>query len=110
MLTWEAAYARAFQLQTSADGATWTTIYSTTTGTGGTQSLTVSGSGRYLRMYGTARGTAYGYSLWELAVNTTGGGTGEPPVDTTDPRNPNLGPNVFVFDPSHADRRPSRVD
>ncbi|RAO54715.1 Beta-glucosidase [Micromonospora saelicesensis] len=100
VLTWEAAYARAFQLQTSADGATWTTIYSTTTATGGTQSLTVTGSGRYLRMYGTARGTAYGYSLWELAVNTTGGGTGEPPVDTTDPRNPNLGPNTFVFDPS----------
>ncbi|MGQ5261505.1 discoidin domain-containing protein [Micromonospora sp. ZYX-F-536] len=99
VLTWEAAYARAFQLQTSADGTTWTTIYSTTTGTGGTQTLTVAGSGRYLRMYGTVRGTAYGYSLWELAVNTTGGTT-EPPVDPTDPRNPNLGPNTFVFDPS----------
>ncbi|MBG6104945.1 hypothetical protein IW249_005359 [Micromonospora vinacea] len=99
VLTWEAAYARAFQLQTSADGATWTTVYSTTTATGGTQSLTVAGSGRYLRMYGTARGTAYGYSLWELAVNTTGG-TSEPPVGTTDPYNPNLGPNTFVFDPS----------
>ncbi|MFG2049075.1 discoidin domain-containing protein [Micromonospora sp. NPDC048935] len=99
VLTWEAAYARAFQLQTSADGATWTTIYSTTTATGGTQSLTVSGSGRYLRVYGTARGTAYGYSLWELAAHTTGG-TSEPPVDGTDPRNPNLGPNTYVFDPS----------
>ncbi|MFG3556173.1 discoidin domain-containing protein [Micromonospora sp. NPDC047557] len=99
-LTWEAAYARAFQLQTSADGSTWTTIYSTTTATGGTQSLTVTGSGRYLRVYGTARGTAYGYSLWELAVNTTGGGTTEPPVGTTDPYNPNLGPNTYVFDPS----------
>ncbi|MBQ0901039.1 discoidin domain-containing protein [Micromonospora sp. U21] len=99
VLSWEAAYARAFQLQSSADGNTWTTIYSTTTGTGGTQTLAVTGSGRYLRMYGTARGTGYGYSLWELAVNTTGG-TSEPPVDTTDPRNPNLGPNTFVFDPS----------
>jgi hypothetical protein len=67
-LDWETAYATAFQIQTSADGSTWTTIYSTTTGTGGTQSLNVSGSGRYIRMYGTARATPYGYSLWEFQV------------------------------------------
>ncbi len=60
VLNWEAAYATAFQIQTSADGSTWTTIYSTTTGTGGAQALTVSGSGRYIRMYGTARATPYG--------------------------------------------------
>jgi len=67
-LNWEAAYATAFQLQTSADGTNWTTIYSTTSGTGGTQTLSVSGTGRYLRMYGTARATQYGYSLWEFQV------------------------------------------
>jgi hypothetical protein len=44
------------------------TYYSTTTGTGGTQTLSVSGTGRYLRMYGTVRGTGYGYSLWEFQV------------------------------------------
>ena len=27
-------------------------------------------------MYGTARGTQYGYSLWEFDVYTTGGGGG----------------------------------
>ncbi|MCP2329101.1 beta-glucosidase-like glycosyl hydrolase [Hamadaea flava] len=75
-LSWEAAYATAFQVQVSADAATWTSIYSTATGTGGSQSLTVTGTGRYLRMYGTARGTGYGYSLWEFTVNTTGGGDG----------------------------------
>ncbi len=78
-LNWEAAYGRAYQIQTSADGATWTTIYSTTTGAGGVESLAVAGTGRYIRLYGTARGTPYGYSLWELAVNGTpgsgGGGT-----------------------------------
>ena len=67
-LAWEAAYGKAFQIQTSPDGTTWTTIYSTTTGTGGTQALPVSGTGRYVRMYGTARGTVYGYSLWEFEV------------------------------------------
>jgi hypothetical protein len=77
-LDWEAAYATAFQIQTSNDAATWTSIYSTTTGTGGTQNLSVSGSGRYIRMYGTTRATPYGYSLWEFQVFTTGGGTGSP--------------------------------
>ena len=67
-LDWETAYATAFQIQVSPDGTTWTTIYSTTAGTGGTQSLTVSGTGRYIRMYGTARATQYGYSLWEFQV------------------------------------------
>ncbi len=71
VLDWENAYATAFQLQTSADGSTWTTVYSTTTGTGGTQTLNVTGSGRYIRMYGTARATQYGYSLWEFGVHTT---------------------------------------
>jgi beta-glucanase (GH16 family) len=67
-LNWEAAYASAFQIQTSNDGANWTTIYSTTTGTGGNQTLNVSGSGRYVRMNGTQRATAYGYSLYEFQV------------------------------------------
>ena len=67
-LNWEAAYATAFQIQTSPDGTNWTTIYSTTSGTGGTQTLSVSGTGRYIRMYGTARATPYGYSLWEFGV------------------------------------------
>jgi len=70
-LNWETAYGKAFQIQTSANNSTWTTIYSTTTGTGGTQNLTVTGTGRYIRMYGTARGTQYGYSLWEFQVYGT---------------------------------------
>jgi hypothetical protein len=67
-LYWESAYAKAFQIQVSSDGVNWTTIYSTTTGTGGTQVLSVSGTGRYVRMYGTVRATGYGYSLWEFQV------------------------------------------
>jgi hypothetical protein len=68
VLYWENAYGKAFEIQTSNDNSTWTTIYSTTTGTGGTQTLNVTGSGRYIRMYGTVRGTGYGYSLWEFQV------------------------------------------
>ena len=79
-LSWETAYATAFQIQVSTDGTAWTSIYSTTTGTGGTQTLAVTGTGRYLRVYGTARATQYGYSLLELAVQTTTGAT--PPTPT----------------------------
>ena len=68
VIHWETAYAKAFQIQTSNDNSTWTTIYSTTAGTGGTQTLNVTGSGRYIRMYGTARATQYGYSIYEFQV------------------------------------------
>jgi hypothetical protein len=67
-LMWETAYGKAFQIQVSSDGSAWTTIYSTTTGTGGVEPVNVTGTGRYIRMYGTARATQYGYSLWEFQV------------------------------------------
>src|SRR6185312_10295081 len=80
VLNWEAAYATAFKIQVSDNATTWTDLYSTTTGTGGTQTLNVTGSGRYVRVYGTARATGYGYSLWEFQVHgtigTSGGGCG----------------------------------
>jgi hexosaminidase len=66
VLRWEAAYGKAYQIQVSNDASTWTTIYSTTTGDGGVDDLAVNGTGRYLRMYGTQRGTQWGYSLWEI--------------------------------------------
>jgi hypothetical protein len=68
-LTWEAAYGKAYTIQTSDDGRTWKTIYGATTGNGGVDDLTgLAGSGRYVRMNGTARGTGYGYSLYEMQV------------------------------------------
>jgi hypothetical protein len=68
VIHWETAYAKAFQIQTSSNNSTWTPIFSTTTGTGGTQTLNITGSGRYIRMYGTVRATMYGYSIFEFQV------------------------------------------
>ena len=72
VLRWETAYGKDFQIQVSNDASTWTTITSVTGGTGGVNDLSgLSGTGRYVRMYGTARGTKYGYSLWEFEVYGT---------------------------------------
>lgn len=69
---WEAAYARDYLVQVSSDNANWTTVKNVT----GNNSLTndhtgLSATGRYVRMYGTARGSAYGYSIYELEVYGT---------------------------------------
>ncbi|WP_330294456.1 discoidin domain-containing protein [Streptomyces sp. NBC_00503] len=76
-LSWEAAYAKAYRVEISADGTTWTRLANETAGNGGSDDWTaLSGKGRYLRVYGTARGTAYGYSLHEVEVyGTLDGGT-----------------------------------
>lgn len=78
VLRWEGAYARAFTVQTSADGNAWATIHTTTNGTGGVQDLAVSGSGRYVRINATQRATQWGVSLWEFEVYGSGG-TAPPP-------------------------------
>ncbi|MEU6241936.1 discoidin domain-containing protein [Streptomyces sp. NPDC047024] len=95
-LRWEAAYGKDFRIESSTDGQNWSTLKSVTGASGGNASYAVSGSGRYVRVYGTARGTVYGYSLWEFAVHT--GTTGTPPVEGGG----DLGPNVIVVDPSTA--------
>ncbi|MFF1556075.1 discoidin domain-containing protein [Streptomyces sp. NPDC058279] len=97
VLRWEAAYAKSYRVELSTDGTTWSTAYSTTAGTGGVQTLDVTGTARYVRVHGTQRATAYGYSLWEFQVYGT---TGSGPVI---PGGGDLGPNVIVFDPSMPD-------
>lgn len=77
VLNWETAYAKGFQLQTSGNGSSWTTIRTVTDGTGGNQTLDVSGSGRYVRLLATQRATQWGISLWEFQVY--GEQTGTPP-------------------------------
>lgn len=68
-LVWGAAYARAYQVQTSADGSRWTTVRTVNDGDGGTDEVTSPGShGRYLRILGTRPGTASGFSLWSVSA------------------------------------------
>jgi hypothetical protein len=71
-IQWASAYATAYQIQLSVDGRTWTDVYSTTTGDGGKQRFTVSGTGRYVRVLGTAHTNGSGYSISDLTVHTNG--------------------------------------
>ncbi|MFJ9547657.1 discoidin domain-containing protein [Streptomyces erythrochromogenes] len=94
VLRWETAHARAYRIELSTNGTDWTTAHSTAAGPGGVQTLDITGTARYVRVYGTQRATAWGYSLWEFQVYGT--------TDTgpTLPGGGDLGPNVIVFDPS----------
>ncbi|MET7274311.1 MULTISPECIES: discoidin domain-containing protein [Streptomyces] len=75
VLQWEAAYGKDYRIQLSPDGNTWTDVKTVTGGDGGTDTLDVSGQGRYVRMQGVHRATPWGYSLWEFQVFGTTGGT-----------------------------------
>ncbi|MEV4702370.1 DUF1996 domain-containing protein [Actinoplanes sp. NPDC049316] len=80
VLNWEAAYAKTFSLRISANGSTWTDLKTDVAGTGGRQSVAVSGSGRFVRLEAPARATQWGVSLTEFEVYGTGGGTAPPPT------------------------------
>ena len=73
-LKWGSSYGKNYLLQVSNDAATWTTIQTVTNNT--TAGLLdypgLSTSGRYVRMYGTARGTKQGYALDEFEVYVQG--------------------------------------
>ncbi|MEU6992069.1 discoidin domain-containing protein [Streptomyces sp. NPDC046465] len=67
-LNWETSYAKAYTIQTSDDGRNWRAVHEVRDGDGGIDDFDVSGTGRYVRVHGTARGTGYGYSLYEFGV------------------------------------------
>jgi hypothetical protein len=70
-LNWEAASAKSYSIEVSNDAANWSTIASKADMAAGARvdDLSgLSGSGRYVRMYGTSRTTPYGYSLFDLKV------------------------------------------
>ncbi|MFB7455681.1 discoidin domain-containing protein [Streptomyces sp. NPDC056188] len=67
-LVWETAYAKAYAIQTSNDGQNWQTLRQITDGKGGVNDFDLTGTGRYVRINCTQRGTGWGYSLYELGV------------------------------------------
>lgn len=72
VLRWENAYGSEYEIQLSDDPDfnDYTVIASENNGVGGDDKISVNNDtyGRYIRMYGTSRGTPYGYSLFEFEV------------------------------------------
>ncbi|WP_432827843.1 penicillin acylase family protein [Dactylosporangium sp. CA-092794] len=72
ILRWESAYGSRYRIEVSANGTSWTPAAVIDNGNGGTDNVTFAPvSARYVRMVGVARGTSYGFSLWELEVYST---------------------------------------
>ena len=68
VLQWEVALGKNFSIDVSDDAITWTTLATKTNNVSFSNYISLQGSGRYVRMYGTARGTSYGYSLYSFDV------------------------------------------
>jgi PKD repeat protein len=80
ILTWETAAGSAYEIQVSSNGSQWTTVATIGGGNGGEDDIVFSAvDARYVRMYGTARTTPYGYSLFEAEVYGTEGDVNTPP-------------------------------
>ncbi|MFI8961685.1 discoidin domain-containing protein [Streptomyces sp. NPDC053493] len=68
-LDWERAYARAYRIELSDDGANWRSVWSTDSGDGGYDTAEfASQQARYVRIHGERRATGWGYSLYEVKV------------------------------------------
>ena len=104
-LSWARAHASTYRVQVSGDGSSWTDLYATTAGDGGTDDLKrLGGTGRYLRVLATRPATSAGYALREVQIfgpgpvpprpSAVGGppGTAVPPIATglDDPRRKEL--------------------
>ncbi len=69
VIRWEAAYGKDWVLQTSTGGGVWTTVHTRTNGDGKVDVVQFTPrDARYVRVYGTKRGTTWGYSLYEMEV------------------------------------------
>ena len=63
-LRWEAAYASSYEIAVSSDSINWQTRI--LSGAGGVENIDLALRGRYIRLIGLSRATAYGISLYEF--------------------------------------------
>ena len=68
---WEGAYSSKYYIQISENGESWTNVIEVSASSyENYQTITLSESvtSRYVRFYGTSRGTQYGHSFWEMGI------------------------------------------
>lgn len=72
-LTWENAYGKEYAIEASDDASTWYGLRYVSGGKGGVEEFfNLNANVRYLRIKGVARGTQYGYSLFEVDFKSPG--------------------------------------
>jgi beta-glucosidase len=68
-ILWEEAFAKAYQLQVSDDGKSWTTVYTNNSGNGGREKFSFPPvTARWVRILGTKRATGFGYSIFDFGL------------------------------------------
>ncbi len=81
VIDWEVASAANYTIQGSSNATSWTNLATVTNSSSANHNIittNISGSYRYVRMYGTSRTTSYGYSIWEATIYVSGGATPTP--------------------------------
>ncbi len=70
IMTWDPSFATQYDIEVSNDGNNWgQPVYSQPSGTGGVEDFTFpTQQARFIRMFGTQRNDAYGYSIHEFAT------------------------------------------
>lgn len=69
VVSWEAAYARRYQVLTSPDAVSWNIAADVTSSSAGTvSSVFTARQARYVRIKGITRATQWGYSFWTTSV------------------------------------------
>lgn len=78
ILFWEAAYGSSYEIVCSKDRQSWTSVFKTDKGDGGTDDILFERTrARFLKINCTRRGTAWGYSLFEVVPKTVSAPWGE---------------------------------
>ena len=69
VLSWEAAYAKAYKVLVANDPSDWQEVYHTNDGKGGLETISFKPvTARYVKMQGIKRATQWGYSLYEMEI------------------------------------------
>lgn len=102
ILNWEGAFADEYTIDISSDNTNWTNIYTTTTGDGGIDDLSVTGTGQYVKMTGLHRFLDnWGYSLWEFEIYEDVDPTADASLSDLTVNGTTVdgfSPNTFVYD------------
>ena len=94
-ITWEAAYGKVYEIQTSNDASNWKTIFKEKNGNGDRDIIFIKQKkARYVRMYGIRRGGGWGYSIFEFKISKS---DSKPPVSPSN-LSTLTGNNIIVLD------------